>query len=313
MILLDENPAKAHDSGLPDGYQSPPSTESSDCQLMFSEFDPVFLAGLVAALLATGVIGGLMAGLLGVGGGIVIVPVLYHAFSLLGIAPEVLMHIAVGTSLATIVATSISSARAHYRKGGIDVDLLKSWGPFIALGVLLGAVLGANLDGLVLSGIFAVIALFVAANMAFRPDGWHMRETLPGAPGRQIIATVIGFFSVMMGIGGGTLAVPTLTAFNYPIRKAVGTASAIGLIIAIPGAASFAVFGWGRAELPPLSVGYINLIGFALIVPMSVFMAPVGAKLAYTINTRMLRLCFAIFLLITGLRMLYDIYAAYAV
>jgi uncharacterized membrane protein YfcA len=274
---------------------------------MLPEVDPLFLAGLVAVLLFTGVIGGIMAGLLGVGGGIVIVPVLYHSFKLIGIDESVLMHVAVATSLATIVATSISSARAHHKKGGIDTALLRQWGPFIAFGVLLGSILGANLDGLFLSAVFGIIALLVSANMALRPDGWHMCEELPGTPGRQIIATVIGFFSVMMGIGGGTLAVPTLTAFNYPIRRAVGTASAIGLIIAVPGAISFAAFGWGTANLPPFSVGYINLVGFILIVPLSVLAAPFGAKLAYTINTRMLRICFAVFLLVTGIRMLFDV------
>ncbi|MEJ8473622.1 sulfite exporter TauE/SafE family protein [Roseibium algae] len=263
----------------------------------------VLLAG---ALLATGVVAGIVAGLLGVGGGIVIVPVLYYMFSGLGLDENVLMHVAVGTSLATILATGTSSARAHWKRGSVDMDLLKTWWWAIALGVLGGATLAGNLSGGALTLIFGVVALAVSANMLLRKDGAALAEKLPGSPFKELMGFVIGGISVMMGIGGGTLGVPTLTLFSYPIRKAVGTAAAIGLIIAIPGTLSSIYFGMGAEGRPPFSLGYVNLIGFLLIIPASTYSAPLGAKIAHTIDPSKLKLVFALFLGFTGLRMIYG-------
>ncbi|WP_221930840.1 sulfite exporter TauE/SafE family protein [Telmatospirillum sp. J64-1] len=271
-------------------------------------FAPVWLAGFAASLLATGVLAGLLAGLLGVGGGIVVVPVLFHLFTLINIDPAVKMHLAVGTSLAAIIPTSIISARSHYKRGGIDPDLLKSWGPAVMLGVLLGAVLGGLADGRVLTAIFGVIGLMVALHMVLRREGAALAPSLPARPLQWLIATIIGGFSTVMGIGGGTLSVPILSAFSYPIRRAVGTAAAIGMVIAIPGAIGFIISGWGRESLPPLSLGFVNLVGFALIVPASMLTAPLGAKLAHTINPNFLRKAFAFFLFLTGLRMLSSLF-----
>ncbi len=259
------------------------------------------------ALLATGAVAGLLAGLLGVGGGIVIVPVLFNLLPFLGVNESVLMHVAVGTSLATIIPTSIISARAHHKRGGLDMDLLKSLGPVIFIGVLIGTIFGGNARGEVLTGIFAVVALLVAANMAFRREGMILAECLPTGPLRWLMGIVIGGFSVMMGIGGGTLSVPILTAFNVPIRRAVGTASAIGLVIGLPGAIGFILAGLGEPNLPPGNLGYANLIGVALIIPMTMLTAPLGAKIAHTINPGMLRKAFAFFLLLTALKMGYSL------
>ncbi|MTI19020.1 sulfite exporter TauE/SafE family protein [Rhodobacteraceae bacterium RKSG542] len=267
----------------------------------------VQLVGLALALLATGLIAGIVAGLLGVGGGIVIVPVLYYMFTLIGIDSSVIMHVAVGTSLATIVATGSSSAWAHYKRGGVDVDLLKRWSLPIAVGVIVGSIVGGNVSGAVLTAVFGVVALIVSANMAFRQNPKPLAEQLPGTPIRELLGFVIGGFSVMMGIGGGTLGVPILTLFNYPIRKAVGTAAAIGLIIAIPGALSAIFYGWGVEGRPLYSLGYVNLVGFLLIIPASVLAAPWGAKLAHTLDPKRLKLVFALFLGITGFKMLSDV------
>lgn len=269
--------------------------------------DPWFLAGMVAALLVTGVVGGLLAGLLGVGGGIVIVPMLYHLFTLLGVDGDVRMHVAVGTSLATIIATSASSIRAHHRKGAVDVELLKRWGPAIFAGVILGTLIGGRADGEVLTAVFAGVALLVAANMAFRKEGWTVRDSLPSKPAQAGLGVVIGTISVMMGIGGGTLSVPILSAFAYPIRRAVGTAAAIGFIIGIPGTIGFLLSGLGQDDLPPGSVGYVNLIGLALILPCSVLAAPWGARIAHAIDPRKLRAAFAVFLFLTSARMIYGL------
>ena len=271
------------------------------------ELDYGWLAALSVALLATGVIAGVLAGLLGVGGGIVIVPVLFQMFSFLDIDPSVRMHLAVGTSLATIIPTSIVSARAHHRRGAVDFDLLKSWGPAVLVGVLIGTAVGGYVKGQVLTGVFAVVALAVAANMAFRPEGSTVSDHLPGGVWKHAIGVVIGVFSAMMGIGGGTLSVPILGAFSYPIRRAVGTAAAIGLIIAIPGTAGFVLAGLDVPARPPASLGYVNLIGFALIVPTTMLAAPFGAKIAHTINPGLLRKAFALFLFLTSLRMIYGL------
>lgn len=266
------------------------------------------LLTLSAALLATGAVAGMLAGMLGVGGGIVIVPVLFHLFGALGFDEAVRMHVAVGTSLATIIPTSISSSRSHYRRGGIDFDLLLAWGPWIFAGALTGALVSSSVKGPVLTGVFAVVALIVSANMAFRPEGTAFAKNLPGLALRLPIAFSIGGVSAMMGIGGGTLSVPALSAFSYPIRRAVGTAAAIGLIIALPGAIGFAFSGMDVAGRPPGTFGYVNLIGFALIVPMTVLAAPVGARIAHAVNPTRLRQFFALFLFLTALKMLLRLF-----
>ncbi|PVB63244.1 sulfite exporter TauE/SafE family protein [Labrenzia sp. 011] len=262
---------------------------------------------LAAALLATGLVAGLIAGLLGVGGGIVIVPVLFYMFTALKIDSSVLMHVAVGTSLATILATGTSSARAHYKRGSVDVDLLKRWWWAIALGVLVGGTLAGNISGGALTFVFGIVALAVSANMMFRRNSAALADSLPGSPLKEVLGFLIGGISVMMGIGGGTLGVPTLTLFNYPIHKAVGTAAAIGLIIAIPGTLLSIYFGWGVEGRPPLSLGYVNLIGLLLIIPVSSLTAPLGARIAHAIDSSKLKLVFALFLGVTGVRMIYGV------
>ncbi|MCA1908284.1 MAG: sulfite exporter TauE/SafE family protein [Magnetospirillum sp.] len=271
------------------------------------ELDLSNLAVLAAILLAAGAAGGLAAGLLGVGGGIVIVPVLFHLFTSLGLDEAVRMHVAVGTSLATIIATSVSSTRSHWRKGAVDMDLLKQWGPFILLGVILGTAIAGYVRGPALTGVFAVVASFVALHMALGKKDWHIAESLPQNPVKALIGMVIGGFSAMMGIGGGTLSVPILTLFRFPIHRAVGTAAAIGFIIAIPGAIGFVLTGWNVDGRPPFSLGYINLLGVALILPTSMAMAPIGAKLAHSLNTQALRRAFALFLALTAVRMFASI------
>ncbi|MCF3936542.1 sulfite exporter TauE/SafE family protein [Acuticoccus sp. M5D2P5] len=256
--------------------------------------------GVVLAI--AGAAAGLIAGLLGVGGGIVIVPVLFYLLPAAGVGEEHRMHVAVATSLATIIATSIVSARSHYKRGGVDVPLLKSVVPSIAIGVIIGVVIGGRASGAMLTAVFAVVALIVSIHMAFF-KGRQLRETFPGQPWRSFIGLFIGGFSVVMGIGGGTLSVPILTLCNIPIRRAVGTAAAIGLFIAVPGAIGFALAGWGEPGLPPGSLGYVNLIGFALIAPLSMALAPYGAKLAHTIPNEWLSRAFAIFLAATSIRM----------
>ena len=252
------------------------------------------LAGLIVCV---GAIAGISAGLLGVGGGIVIVPVLFHLFTELGVPEEVRMHTAVGTSLGSIILTSISSVRAHRKRGAVDDGVLRSWGPYIFVGVIVGTVLAGYVKGQALTGVFAVIALIVSLHMAFGRKHWRLAETLPTGAGRISMAGFIGAFSAMMGIGGGTLSVPLFTLFGFPIHRAVGTASAIGFIIA----------GWGKPDLLPFSLGYVNLIGLVLIAPLSTAFAPYGAKLAHAMDTTNLKRAFAAFLALTSARMFYTL------
>ncbi|WP_169545956.1 sulfite exporter TauE/SafE family protein [Sneathiella aquimaris] len=274
---------------------------------MFENIELPLLIGLVVALISTGVVAGVLAGLLGVGGGIVIVPVLFHILPFFDVDNDVRIHVAVGTSLATIILTSISSARSHHKKGAIDWPLLKRWGPAIFIGVLGGTWAASIADAFVLTLVFAVLALIVAANMAFRPENAHLSDTLPSSPIKELLGVFIGWFSAMMGIGGGTFTVPILTLFKYPIRQAVGTASAIGLIIAIPGTTGFLISGFSADNLPPGNIGYVNILGFLAIVPMTILFAPLGAHIAHSINTNRLKKLFAFFLFVTSIRMFYDL------
>jgi len=268
--------------------------------------DPSALLPLAAALVAAGAFAGVLAGLLGVGGGIVIVPALYHLFATIGIDDAVRMHVAVGTSLSTIVATSVSSMRAHHRRGAVDWTLLKSWGPAIALGVIAGAALAGAASGDALEAVFGVVALLVALYMAFAPATLRLAQSLPRGAAKLGIGVVIGTLSSMMGIGGGSLTVPVLTLCGVDIRRAVGTASGVGLIIAVPGTIGFAAAGWGVPGLPPGSLGYVSVVGFAVLVPMTVLCAPLGARLAHAVPQMALRRAFAAFLALTAVRLLIE-------
>lgn len=258
---------------------------------------------IILAMMGTGVFAGLLAGLLGVGGGIVIVPVLFFLYQALGISADTAMIVATATSLATIVPTSVSSIMAHNRKGNVDFELLKHWAIFILLGVLAGSYLVTKTDGKWLAMMFGIIATLSALNMLIGKKN-AIAQSLPGKGGQSIMATCIGFFSSMVGIGGGTLTVPTLTFCNYPAHRAVGTAAAVGLIISLPAALTMLIVGERPADAPFATFGLVNLPGFACIVPLTVLFAPVGASIANKLNPAMLKKVFALVLIITGVRML---------
>lgn len=259
------------------------------------------------ALVGTGIFAGILAGLLGVGGGIVIVPVLFFLFQSFGVSAESAMLVATATSLATIVPTSISSIRSHQQKGNVDFGLLKRWAVFILAGVLVGSWLVTRVDGRWLTVMFGVIATLSALNMLFRTGKSALFQQLPGQAGQSVMGTSIGFFSAMVGIGGGTLSVPLLTLYNYPAHKAVGTAAAIGLIISLPAALTLLLLGRTPDDAPGGTFGLVNLLGFVCIVPLTVLFAPVGASLAAKLDAAKLKKVFAVVLLITGLRMLLQV------
>ena len=261
----------------------------------------------ILAMIGAGIAGGLVAGLLGVGGGIVIVPVLYFVLSALGVHPDVGIKVAVATSLATIMITSLSSARSHAKRDAVDYALLKSWGIPIVLGVISGTVLASYVRGWVMTAIFAVVALLVALNMLFRGKGAKIMDEFPNGGVKLGSGYIVGLISSMMGIGGGTLSVPILTAFGFEIRRAVGTAAAIGFLIAIPGTIGYVIAGWSTPNLPYGSIGYVNLIAFISLVPLTALFAPVGARIAHTIPQNLLRYAFSAFLFVTSARMFWDL------
>ncbi len=271
-------------------------------------FPPEFIY-FALAVAAAGVAGGLIAGLLGVGGGIVIVPVLFTVLEAVGVEAGLAIKVAVATSLATITLTSLSSARSHHRRGAVDYTLLRRWSVPVVIGVIIGTLIAGYADGRLLTGVFGTVALLVAINMAWRRNNEAMRTDFPNAVVRSAFGVVVGLISAMMGIGGGTLSVPILTAFGFDMRRAVGTASAIGFFIAIPGTIGYVLTGWGATGLPPFSLGYINLVAFAAIAPLTMAFAPVGARIAHSIPQAHLRLAFAIFLLATAIRMFWSLLA----
>lgn len=263
---------------------------------------------LVPILLAVGAVAGTLAGLLGVGGGIVIVPVLYWLteIDLLDVDDAVAVHFAVATSLLTIIPTSISSARAHHRKGSIDMALFRAWAPYMVVGALVGGIFAANVNASALSGVFGVIALIVVLNM-LNPKPLVLADAPPSAPvARAAIAGPIGGFSAMMGIGGGTLSVPILTLLSFPVHRAVGTAALFGLMIAVPGILGYGFAGQDIPGLLAYSVGYINIPAAVIISCATFVFAPLGVKIAHRLNARRLRVAFAIFLAISGLKMLSE-------
>jgi uncharacterized protein len=260
---------------------------------------------LIVAMLVTGGLGGILAGLLGIGGGIVIVPVLEAALTWLGVDEAIRMHVAVATSLSTIIPTSIASSRAHHLRGAVDLELVRRWAVFVLLGAFAGTIIAARVHSDVLSIVFAVVALVVAVKMVLPLEGRTLAPDIPTGALVPLIPGGIGAVSTMMGIGGGTLSVAILTLFNKPIHRAVGTAALFGLVISLPATIGFMIAGFGDPRLPAASVGYVNLVGFAVISPATFLAAPLGAAIAHRLSRRRLSLMFGLFLLIVAVRMFY--------
>jgi uncharacterized membrane protein YfcA len=263
----------------------------------------VEIASIVAAMLLTGAVGGVLAGLLGIGGGIVIVPMLEIALGVVGVDASVRMHIAVATSLATIVPTSISSARAHYRRESIDFNVIRYWSPWIVIGAIAGIFIAANVGAEFLAAVFAIVAFAVAIKMALPLDDKHLTSEIPRGIFGPVVPITIGSISTLMGIGGGTLSVMAMTLASKPIHLAVGTAALFGLVIAVPATLGYVVSGWGNELLPAASLGYVNLLGFIVISPATVLFAPLGARIAHALPRRHLSALFGLFLLIVAVRM----------
>jgi uncharacterized membrane protein YfcA len=258
------------------------------------------------AMLATGVASGVMAGLLGVGGGSIIVPVLATALALMQFGNEVIQHVAVATSLAVIIPTGISSARSHHKRGAVDVRVLKLWAPMIFVATLAGGLMARWYSGDVLRIVFGVLALVIAANILLPFQEKLIGHLKSSNLAHRVAALVVGYLSALMGIGGGSFTVPTLHAFGAPMHTAVGTSAAIGVAIAVAGTIGFMISGWGVPGLPPFSLGYVNVVAFAFIAVTAYLSAPLGAALAHRLNQRALKLVFAGFMIFVGLGMIWK-------
>ena len=269
---------------------------------MIAGFDTQTLVTLIGVAVASGIAGGVLAGLLGVGGGIVIVPALYFALTRAGFAGPATMQLAVGTSLATIVFTAISSSLGHYRRGAIDMALLKLWAPSILLGVLAGSLLAGHVSSNVLVAVFATVAALVAVDMVFRRPAESPEPGSFSKPVWAVLGFLAGGISAMMGIGGGTFGVPLMTLFNMPIHRAVGTASGFGVLIAVPSVIGFLMLHVANA--PPWTVGAVNLPAFLIVIGSTLLTTPWGVWLAHEMDPKPLKRAFAIFLVLVSLNML---------
>lgn len=252
-------------------------------------------------------ISGFMAGLLGVGGGIIMVPALYYAFTVLGYDESTKMHLALGTSLAIIIPTSVMSTRTHMKYEAVDFKLIKSFGLFVAAGVLIGTFLASNLETKKLLLIFSIFSGCVGLFFIFFRE--KLGETPRNIPNsiKSIIGTIIGFISVPLGIGGGSLSVPFMRLFGYSIRNAIGTSAAIGFLISVVGASSMSLSGnFFDRVTTPLSLGYVNLPGLLVFVPVTMMMAPLGAKVVHKIDKDLLSKIFGFFLLLISARSFYE-------
>jgi len=260
------------------------------------------------ALVVTGVLAGMLAGLLGVGGGIVIVPVLYFLFQKHGVSAATAMSVATGTSLATIIPTSLSSIRSHNARDNVDWELIKRWLPFMMLGVLCGAWLVTRIRGNELSGFFGALAFMVALNMLLRARSPALIDHLPDNLIQRGLSFMVGSLSVMAGIGGGTLGVPLLTAFNVNAHRAIGNAAVFGFIIALPGALVMLLGAVTPADAPSGTFGFVNLPGVIAIIPLTVLFAPIGVAIGHKTDAVLLRKIFAVFLMLTGIRMISQLF-----
>ncbi len=259
---------------------------------------------MAVALMVVGGLAGILAGLFGVGGGMVLVPAFYYAFTSLGYQHAQLMQICLATSLATIVVTSLRSLTSHAKRGGVDFGVLRGWAPGIAIGALISVVFAAQLKSVTLQWIFGSLGMVIGLYMAFGRSEWRLADAMPQGLRRAIYAPLVGFFSVLMGIGGGSLGVPLMTLHGMRIHNAVATSSGFGVLIAVPSVVGFFFVPLEVQNVPPLTVGAVNLVAFGIIIAMTLVTTPLGVALAHRLEAQKLKRYFAVFLVFVALNML---------
>lgn len=260
------------------------------------------LVWLVPALIAGGAVTGFLAGLFGIGGGGITVPILYQTFRLVGVSDAIAMPLSIGTSLAVIIPTSLSSTRAHLRRDAVDVDLWKRWVVPVTVGVMGGAWIARYAPASLFKIVFIAISVFSAWRFLGGRTNWRIGDEMPRGPALAAQGVSIGLLSSLMGVGGAQIVNLFMSLYGAPIIRAVATSAAIGVVVSIPGAIGYALAGWGKEGLPPLSLGFVSIVGFALVSPLAVTLAPVGARLAHSWTRRQLEIAFGIFLVLICLR-----------
>ena len=275
---------------------------------MIAGLDVSELVKLALMLVAVGALSGFFAGLFGIGGGAILVPVFYECFRLAGVPLEVRMPLCIGTSLAIIIPTSISSFRAHYRRGAVDMEVIKRWWLPIMLGVAAGSVTARFAPERLFKIVFVMIAWSAAARLLLMRDAWKFGDEMPKGFLMRLYGFFVGLLSTLMGIGGGLFANLLMTFYGRPIHQAVATSSALAVLISIPGALGYVYAGWpAAARFPdvaalqlPFAIGYVSLIGAVLVMPMTLVTAPLGVKAAHAMSKRALEMAFGSYLLIVG-------------
>ena len=274
---------------------------------VFAQMDSYTIILMIVALAALGCAAGILAGLLGIGGGIVLVPGLLYIFQWLGMDSTSLIHVCVGTSLALIIPNGLMSARSHMKRDAVDMVLVKSIGVGVLIGVAIGTVIADNLAGPSLQLVFACAVVVLAIMMLVDPSRYKLVSSMPKAPWPSAAGVGIGSISSLIGIGGGTLSVPFMTLCTVPIHRAIGTASALGVVIAVPGTLGFILIGMGEAGRPPLSIGYVNVLAWLLILPTSLLCVKLGVWMAHKAPVKLMKRVFAFFLVIVAVKMWMDI------
>jgi uncharacterized protein len=279
-------------------------------EMMVAGLNASELIELALLLVAVGALSGFLAGVFGIGGGAILVPVFYECFRLAGVPLEVRMPLCVGTSLAIIIPTSIRSFRAHYARGAVDMEILKQWWLPVVIGVIAGSVTARYAPERLFKIVFVMVAWSAAARLLLARDTWKFGDDVPKGPLMKLYGFVVGLLSTLMGVGGGLFANLLMTFYGRPIHQAVATSSALAVLISIPGAIGYVYAGWpAAANFPgvtalqlPFAVGYVSLIGAVLVMPTSLLTAPLGVRAAHAMSKRTLETAFGCYLFIVGSR-----------
>ena len=263
------------------------------------------IALLAAWIAGAGILVGVLAGLFGIGGGAIIVPVLYEVFRVLGVPEDVRMQMCIGTSLAIIMPTTVRSYFAHKKKGAVIPEVVRLWALPAVVGVAIGAVIASFAPPALFKIVFVIFALFIAVRMLFGTDRWNLGSELPGAGIQGCFGFVTGLISSLVGVSGGSVSNAVLTLYGQPLQRAVATSAGIGVPITIAGTLGYMLAGWSHmAQLPPLSIGFVSVIGFVLMAPVSSYTASYGVRLAHWLPRRRLEIAFGCFLVMVGGRFL---------
>lgn len=269
-------------------------TLSSDLLVQILEF--------AAAVALTGAVSGFLAGLFGIGGGAVIVPVLYQVLGAIGVDEAVRMHVALGSSMAIVLPTAVRSVMAHHARGTVDMAVLRAFAVGVPLGVAAASLVVAAVSGAGLRAIFAAAIVLISLKMLLGRASWRLGDTLPGRWTTGTVGLAIGFLSTLMGVGGGVFSTLYLTLFGRPVLQAISTSAGVGVLIAVPGTIGYMIAGWGRAGLPPFSIGYVNVVAVALVIPVALLATPLGVAVAHRLDKRRLEVLFGLFLLAVATR-----------